>query len=170
MVIKMFKVGDIVKYGMNGICTVTDITVRDFLGTEMEYYVLKTATGFESTFFVPVANEALTSKMQYLLSKEEAYSVIGDINEGSIEWIEDDKERASIYGKLLTSKDRRDLLRLVSLLYMKKREFEAKGKKLHIADERIMNEAERIISDELSTVFGIKKSDVPAFIESHLNK
>ncbi len=165
----MFKIGDVVKYGVNGICRIIDITVRDFLGTEMEYYVLKTTTGFESTFFVPVSNEALTSKMQYLLSKEEAVAVIGEINDKSIEWIDDDKERAASYGKLLASKDRRDLLRLTGLFYIKKSELQAKGKKLHISDERIMNEAERIISDELSTVLGIKKSEIPAFIKGILN-
>ena len=62
----MFKVGDVVKYGTNGICKVTDIAFRDFLGAETEYYELKTTTGFESTFYVPTQNEALTSKMQHL--------------------------------------------------------------------------------------------------------
>ena len=165
----MFKVGDVVKYGTNGICKVTDIAVRDFLGAETEYYELKTTTGFESTFYVPTQNEALTSKMQHLLSKEEAVRIIGEINDKSIDWIEDDKKRAAVYGTLLKSNDRRDLLRLTGLLYMKKQELEEKGRKFHISDERIMNEAERIIADELSAVFGIKKSEVPAFILGILN-
>lgn len=165
----MFKVGDVVKYGTNGICKVTDIAVRDFLGTETEYYELKTTTGFESTFYVPTQNVALTSKMQHLLSKEEAVRIIGEINDKSLEWIEDDKKRAAVYGTLLKSNDRRDLLRLTGLLYMKKQELEEKGRKFHISDERIMNEAERIIADELSAVFGIKKSEVPAFILGILN-
>ena len=165
----MFKVGDVVKYGTNGICKVTDIAVSDFLGTETEYYELKTTTGFESTFYVPTQNVALTSKMQHLLSKEEAVRIIGEINDKSIEWIEDDKKRAAVYGTLLKSNDRRDLLRLTGLLYMKKQELEEKGRKFHISDERIMNEAERIIADELSAVFGIKKSEVPAFILGILN-
>ena len=107
--------------------------------------------------------------MQHLLSKEEAVRIIGEINDKSLEWIEDDKKRAAVYGTLLKSNDRRDLLRLTGRLYMKKQELEEKGRKFHISDERIMNEAERIIADELSAVFGIKKSEVPAFILGILN-
>lgn len=166
----MFKVGDIVKYGVNGICKITDITMKDFCGKETEYYVLQTMTGFASTFFVPTKNATLTSKMQHLLSREEALSVISEIPEAHLEWIENDKERSSAFSTILNSNDRRDILRLSGLLYQKKHELESRGKKLHIADERIMHEAERIIGDELSTVLNIPKSEIPTFISETLKK
>ena len=75
----MFKVGDTVKYGGNGICKITDIITRDFCGEATEYYVLQTVTGFDSIIYVPVNNELLCNKMQYLFSKEDAIKVIKDI-------------------------------------------------------------------------------------------
>lgn len=165
----MFKVGDVVKYGVNGICKISDITVKDFCGEATEYYVLESMTGYASTFFVPTANVQLTSRMQHLLSREEALEVISELPKARLEWIENDKERAVAFADILTSNDRRDILRLSGLLYQKKHELESRGKKLHIADERIMLEAERIIGDELSTVLGMKKSEIPTFIAETLN-
>lgn len=164
----MFKAGDVVKYGVNGICRISDIAMRDFCGEETEYYVLESMTGYASTFFVPTASEALTAKMQHLLSREEALEVIAEIPQGHLEWIANDKERAAAFSAILSSNDRRDILRLSGLLYQKKHELEARGKKLHIADERLMHEAERIIGDELSTVLGIKRSEIPTFISETL--
>lgn len=164
----VFKVGDVVKYGVNGICKITDITEKDFCGEAAEYYVLETMTGYASTYFVPTANEQLTSRMQHLLSREEALEVIAEIPQAKLEWIANDKERAAAFSNILTSNDRRDILRLSGLLYQKKHELESRGKKLHIADERIMLEAERIIGDELSTVLGVKKSEIPTFISERL--
>ena len=164
----MFSVGDVVKYGVNGICKITDIVVKDFLGTDTEYYVLKPTSRDDSTFFVPTENEELTSKMQYILSKEEALNIIGELPEVGEPWIENDKMRAEAYGQILSSKDRRKLFGVVRTLYIKKAELEALGKKMHVADERIMNDAERMIGDEFSVVLGIKRSEVAGFIDGIL--
>ena len=42
---------------------------------------------------------------------------------------------------------------------------EARGKKLHIGDERILQEAEKMICDEFSYVLGISKEEVPDYIK-----
>ena len=164
----MFNVGDVVKYGVNGICRITDIVIRDFCGTDMEYYVLKPTSRDDSTYFVPTGSEVLTAKMQYILSKEEALKLIGELPEVGEPWIANDKQRAEAYGQILSSKDRRKLFGVVRTLYTKKAEIEKAGKKMHVADERIMNDAERIIGDELSVVLGIKRSEVPEFIDGIL--
>ncbi|MBR6807518.1 MAG: CarD family transcriptional regulator [Clostridia bacterium] len=164
----MFKVGDVIKYGINGICRISGITVRDFFGEKMEYYVLTPLDGRDMTFFVPIKNEALTSKMQYVLSKDELYLIVDETKGMKTEWIDSDKQRSDVFGKILVSKDRRDLISLVRTIRDKKTELEASGKKLHAADERIMNNAERIIADEFAAVLGIKPKNAVGVIEALL--
>ena len=67
----MFQVNDMVLYGTNGVCKVVDIDERDCGGRMVEYYILKPIYAANSTIFVPVNNEKLTSKMRYVLTKEE---------------------------------------------------------------------------------------------------
>ena len=43
-----------------------------------------------------------------------------------------------------------------------------RGKKLHIADERMLREAEKMICDEFAYVLGISQEEVPAYITSGL--
>ena len=166
----MFKVGDTVKYGGNGICKITDIITRDFCGEATEYYVLQTVTGFDSIIYVPVNNELLCNKMQYLLSKEDAIKVIKDIPKGNIDWIEDVKKRTERFNSLLASHDRRDILGVIGLIYSKKFELQSIGKKLRVSDEHILNVGERAIFEELSVVLGIAKNDIPNFIKNIINE
>ncbi len=164
----MFKIGDIVKYGVNGICKITDITVRSFLGENVEYYEL-TSTSREDSFYVPTKNEKLVAKIQYILSKDEVYDLIGSIPECAFEWDAEDKVRAEKYESIFSSGDRRNLVGLVRTLKAKKDELAAKGKKLHVADERALASAEKVIAEEFSEVLEIKKSEVGTFIESLLS-
>ena len=161
----MFNVGDVVKYGVNGICRVSDITLRDFLGEKMEYYVLTPIDDRDMTYFVPTKNENLTSKMQYILSKDELFKLVGEAKDLKSEWIDSDKVRADVFGKILVSKDRRDLIALVRTIRDKKVELEAGGKKLHAVDERILHDAMRIIDGEFAAVLGIKPKEVGGVIE-----
>ena len=59
----MFQVNDMVLYGTNGVCKVVDIDERDCGGRMVEYYILKPIYAANSTIFVPVNNEKLTSMM-----------------------------------------------------------------------------------------------------------
>ena len=67
----MFQVNDMVLYGTNGVCRVVDIDERDCGGRMVEYYILKPIYASNSTVFVPVNNEKLTSKMRYVLTEAE---------------------------------------------------------------------------------------------------
>ena len=67
----MFKVDDIVTYGINGVCKVAAIEEKNLMGMKKDYLVLKPLNGDKSTFYVPVDSENLLSKMKKLLSEDE---------------------------------------------------------------------------------------------------
>lgn len=166
----MFKVDDVVRYGTNGVCRITDITVRSFCGEEMEYYVLRPVASVDSTYYVPVYNEQLVSRMQYILSSDEIHALIGNIGEYNVQWIENDKERLSAYSGILASGDRRGIIGVVRTLYRHREELIQNKKKMHLADEKLMQDAERMINDEFSAVLGIAPSEVPEFISKELQR
>ncbi len=166
----MFKTGDVVKYGVNGICEITGIEIRPFCGSDMEYYVLKSLSSKDTTFFIPTANEMLTSRIQNILSKDEIYALLKELIHHNAEWIENDKLRAEHFSKILLSKDRAEIIGLIRTLYHKRCELQTAKKKMHASDERILKDAERIISDEFATVLDIDKSEVGNFIASFNKK
>ena len=60
----MFQINDIVTYGTNGVCKIENITMKEFMGSAKEYYVLKPVNDNASTIYVPVHNEKVAGKMR----------------------------------------------------------------------------------------------------------
>lgn len=160
----MFKVNDTVIYGTEGVCRVMDITERMFRDKKIRYYVLKPVYKENATIFVPTENETLTAKMRQVLSPEEVRTIIdGMAGEESI-WIEDENERKLRYKTILTSGNCHELVRLIRTLYLHQQEQKARGKKLHLADERFFKEAERMLYDEFAVVLNLRQDQVLPYI------
>lgn len=160
----MFQVNDMVLYGTNGVCKLVDIDVRDCGGRMVEYYILKPIYASNSTVFVPVNNEKLTSKMRYVLTKEEIDEKIRLIPESSPGWIDDERTRKERFKDIVSRADTFELIQLIKTLLEHQEAMMARGKKLHVADERMLQEAEKMICDEFSYVLGISKEEVPSYI------
>ena len=160
----MFQVNDMVLYGTNGVCKLVDIDVRDCGGRMVEYYILKPIYASNSTVFVPVNNEKLTSKMRYVLTKEEIDEKIRLIPESSPGWIDDERTRKERFKDIVSRADTFELIQLIKTLLEHQEAVMARGKKLHVADERMLQEAENMICDEFSYVLGISKEEVPSYI------
>lgn len=168
----MFNVNDTVKYGVNGVCKIVDISYQNFCGDdeEEEYYILKPLYSQNSTFFVPTHNENLVSKMHKIMSENEIYDLIHEIPSCNAEWIDDNKARQESYNNIIVNGSRKDVIGLIRTLHTKKRQLEDERKKMHAADEKIMQDAQRMINDEFAAVLNIRPAEVPEFIESNLNK
>ena len=55
----MYSIGEVVLYGSNGVCEITEITTKKIGKDSIEYYVLKPVCSDSSTLFVPTQNEML---------------------------------------------------------------------------------------------------------------
>ena len=60
----MFQKNDTVVYGVHGVCKIDDITKKEFMGSQKEYYVLKPISDSAATLYVPIHNEKLLEKMR----------------------------------------------------------------------------------------------------------
>jgi CarD family transcriptional regulator len=166
----MFSVGDSFIYSGHGICGLTEIREMEVDHMTRPYYVLKPVFGNSFTLYVPVGNEILEAKMRRLLSADEIHKFIGEMpDEGSI-WVEDENERKEFYKEILSNGDRASLVRLIKSIFLRKRELNAAGRKLHMSDEQFMRDAEKILYDEFAYVLGIKREDVLPFILAQLER
>lgn len=151
-------------YGTQGICKITEITEKDFMGTKKEYYVLKPINDAGATLFAPKNNEKIEAKMRRILSEKEIHELIETMPYEEANWISNENERKEQYKRIIASGDRVELIKMIKAIYFHKKEREADGKHLYLSDERFFKEAERILYDEFQYVLKIKKEELMDFI------
>ncbi len=165
----MVAIGATVLYGMDGVCTVTDITTRTFQKETLEYYVLTPVHDGRSTIYVPTASEAALMKMRPILSADEIRAIIADLPQSACtDWITDENARRAHFKSILLSGDRREIIRMIKTIYLHGQEQKASGRKLHHADEVAMKDAEALLYDEFAYVLGIRPDEVLPFITQEL--
>ncbi|MGL6197673.1 MAG: CarD family transcriptional regulator [Lachnospiraceae bacterium] len=163
-----YKVNETILYGTHGVCRITEISERKFGEESMEYYILKPLYDKKSTLFVPANSEKLLKKMRRVLTVEEIYDLIKAMPDQNTIWIENESERKDKYKEILSKGNRKDLVCLIKTLYKHQLEQQEKGKKLHIADERFMKDAEHLLHAEFAHVLEIQYEQVVPFILQEL--
>jgi CarD family transcriptional regulator len=76
----------------------------------------------------------------------------------------DEQQRKERFRDLACRADTFELICLIQTLVEHQKTVAARGKKLHVADERMLQEAEKLVCDEFSYVLGIPKEEVPSYI------
>lgn len=87
----MFNVDDYIMYGMTGVCKVVDITNEKFInGEKRKYYVLNPIYNNDTIIKIPLDNDKIP--MRKVISKDDMTSLINDIPNMEILWIDDEKK------------------------------------------------------------------------------
>ena len=146
----MFSVGETVVYSIHGVCKIKDISLLKFGNEKRKYYILCPVGDGKSTLYVPLDNENLLSQMRPVMSREEIDLLIGSVSQDKTEWIEDAVSRKEYCDRILKSGNRKELMQLIEMLYLKQEELKSKNKHFHIADERCLKDAEKLLYDEFS--------------------
>ena len=166
----MYKIGEYIIYGNDGVCKVEDVGVLNISGINKKriYYTLKPV--YENgKIFTPIDTSVF---MRSLINYEEVQQLIE-----SIPYIKDKKcnEKNSrllqiYYKNLLQTHECSDLLTLIEGVYEKKDNVTKKGKKLGQIDIRFMKLAEGLIEDEFSVVLGIHREEVKNYIKEKIKE
>ena len=164
----MYKVNDMVMYGSFGICKVTAIEKRDLTGEEQEYYILKHINSEKNIFYVPTNNDTALSKMHPICSKAEVDELISHMNSEGLIWIDNDIKRKEEYSRIIKDADKREIIRLIKTLYLRRKELAESGKKLRSTDENYLSLAENMLFEEFAYALDIDKSEVVEYIEKHI--
>lgn len=160
----MFKVNDVVVYGAQGVCEIVGIDERKTDGTSKAYFVLKPMDDRGSTFYVPTWNEKALAKMRSVMTKQDVDALIDTMSGRKTTWIENEKDRKEAYRSILASGDRGAVISMVQALYIRKKEREAEGKRLHMSDEHFMRDAEQLLFNEWQYVLNMDKAGLMAYI------
>lgn len=166
----MFSINQYVYYDGTGVCKIIDIKKEKFMNETKEYYVLKPIYQDKSTIHVPIDNEQLTSRIEPVIEVEELNALISKIPDIKAEWIENDNERNTAFKNAIHSGDRIEIIKILKTLHSRKSELDKKGKHLRVADAQIMNEAERILYNEIALVVNIDPDEVLTFLYDRLGK
>ena len=153
----VFHVNDVVAYGSNGIFRITAITKQKIGKTEMEYYVL------------PTGNPRLAHKLRSVLSEQEVYELLNQLSAAPVAWIESQEDRKELYKKILSEGNQRDMMRAVRALHLRQEEQQAKGKRLYLADERFLKEAEKLLCYEFAAALHMEPNQIPSLITEKLH-
>ena len=162
----MVSVNGYVNYGSAGICKVESISPLDFQKNSKElYYTLIPVFQNNSKVYVPADKKELVSKMREILSKEEIDKLILDVKNQSLRWNPCYKARIDQFHDILFRRDERELLMLISCLYIRNKEAE---KGLTPGDVRVMKLAEDIIKKEFAFSLNISEEEVDNYIKNKL--
>ena len=166
----MFKKGEYVVCGNNGICKVTDVTTLNMAGTPKDrlYYIMKPVYAESSTVYIPVDNHKVA--IRAALTKEQTKKLIDKIPSLELLWIENDKQREQTYKECLKENSCEDYVRIIKTLYLRKQERLAKGQKIINLDEQYLKKAEDLLYGELAVALGIEKGAVQAYITEEIEK
>ncbi len=164
----LFKAGEYVSYKKNGICKIADIVTREFVGMDPKpYYEMEVVFDNHTVLYVPVGSPAEQS-MRRVLTAEEVHAVILESEQYQDPWIEDGKARAAQFEAMLEEGTRSTILWIMKMLTFHRAQAERENKKVYAADVRILETAEKIITEEFSFALKIEKEQVVPYIIDHL--
>jgi CarD family transcriptional regulator len=156
--------GDVVLYGIQGICKISGIEVKQIGKTALDYYVLNPVFNESTALFVPVDNEKLTTKMQNILGVKEVKQLIEKAQQISVLEICDEATKRERYREILSSGNREELISLIKTIRLEREKRSKLNKKLNMSDEQTLYKAERLLFNEIAYVLEIEPQEVQKMI------
>lgn len=167
---KKYSIGQTIIYSHSGICSVEAITENEFYGERTEYYVLRPLYDTGSLIYVPTNNETLVSRIRGAMTKAEVDGILDYMPNAENIWIDNDSKRKEAYSEILLENDPKKLTEMIKTLRSRREEQISKKKRLHIADEHLLERAQRILCDEISYALGVDRDAVDSYIVAHIEK
>ena len=164
----MFDVGQVVVYSATGVCEIEKIEEKSFGSFSSKYYILKPLMQKAATIFVPTENSALTEKIHNILTKQDFEEIFKTVAKRKPVRPETEAERREGFSEVISKGDRENLILIVYDLRLMQKEQVEGGRRLHIADERLMNSAENLLSEEIAYVYGIPKEEALDFVKQKI--
>lgn len=161
----MFHPGDIVSYGTNGVCEITEQKRVRLAGQPCDCLILKPVYDQSMTICVPCTSQVLLDRMRPLPTKEELLAML---HEPAPAHEADADARKEQYRQALQSGDRHRLLRMVRDIRAQHQARKAQGKGLSAFDDRALREAQNLLHSEFAYILGIEPNAVPQFIAAEL--
>ncbi|MGO5052631.1 CarD family transcriptional regulator [Lachnospiraceae bacterium LCP25S3_G4] len=160
----MFKKGDYIVHGNNGVCKVVDVGTLDTrkVSNDRIYYTLSPCYTKGNTIFTPADNQKVI--MRPVMTKSEAIQLIDEIKDMDALWIEAPKKREIEYKEAVHKCDCRELVKVIKAIYSHKQVRLAEGKKITLGDEKYFRMAEDNLYGELAISMDMDRDAVKEFV------
>lgn len=160
----MYHIGDWVVRSTDGLCRIENVTNLDFVSDSKKlYYQLIPEADPNGKVYVPV--ESAQETMRPVMSLMQAKELIQQIPLIKESWIVSERERQNHYKQALQSNDPKQLIGIIKLIYQRKLNRKAHGKKMTTVDEQYFKAAERKLYSELEYALGKNKEDIEQMIK-----
>lgn len=160
----MYKIGDHVVYGCQGVCCIAGTEERTIQGNKRLYYILHPLQQSEATYMIPTDNPAALAKMRPIITRQALDEMLADERTRESCWIADENQRKQRYRELIVSGDYAALLQMIHTLHQHKQQQIAAGRKVHMCDDNFLHDAQRLLTGEFSVVLGIAPDEVEAYV------
>lgn len=166
----MYKIGDFVVHGTNGVCRVEQIGTLEDMGCPKGklYYTLHPVYSEQSRIFTAVDNTKVV--IRPVLTGKEARELIEEIPDIDYLWITDEKRRENEYREALRKCDCRELVRIIKTIYLHRKKRLEAGKKVTSVDDRYFHMAEDSLYGELAFPLQMDKEEVKQYIIEHVSE
>jgi CarD family transcriptional regulator len=154
----VFKKGDLVQYGNNGVCCVEDIVQgMPGLNNDTEYYILVPINNRNNMIYLPTDNEK--AKVRPVMKQDEAKKVLNGIDSLNEYVIDNEKQCEIVYKEAIYSLDCVKWMELLKTLCVRKQTRALNGKKVTSTDERYFKNVSGKLTEEFSVSLGQEEAE-----------
>ncbi|MCR5823089.1 MAG: CarD family transcriptional regulator [Lachnospiraceae bacterium] len=154
----MFKKGDLVQYGNNGVCKVEDIVKgMPGLNDDTEYYIMVPINNRNNVIYLPTGNDK--AKVRLVLKPDEIKRVLSGIDSLNEYVIDNEKQCELIYKEAMYSLDCVKWMELLKTLCVRKQTRALNGKKVTSTDERYFKNVSTKLTEEIGVALGTEEAE-----------
>ena len=161
----MYKVGEHIVYGTNGVCRVTEIRNSPFDAADTRlYYVLEPMYDTSnSVIYTPVENTNVV--MRPLITAEYAKSLLERFGEIGLVRVEIEKKRRDTYRALCMTADPEQYVSVIKTVASRRAEFRKTRRRLPDLDNDFEHTSRYCLYGELAEVLGKEKEEIHNMVE-----
>ena len=164
----MLSVGQLVIYGIHGVCKIAGVEVKTVDRKKVEYYVVEPVSQAGACFFVPSGNPVAVAKLRPILSREELDSLFTDLGNWKSVWVAEENQRKQYYRELISSGDRKSLLAMILALHSHRAAQQEAGRKFHLCDENFLRDAQRLLCMEIAVILQTDEPGALSYLQAKI--
>ncbi len=164
----MLSVGQLVVYGIHGVCKIAGTQVKNVDRKKVEYYVVEPVSQSGACFYVPSGNPVAVAKLRPVLTKKELDALFSDLQDWKSVWVPEENQRKQYYRELISSGDRKSLLSMILALQAHRVAQQEAGRKFHLCDENFLRDAQRLLCMEIAVILQTDEPGALSYLQEQI--
>ena len=166
----MFQIGDLLFYGTNGVCRVSEICSSPFDSTDTRSFYKLTPISEHSTLviFTPIDNDRVV--MRPLISKDEAEALIARLKDIEKVAVAVEKYRKDAYREAIREGAPEGFVQIIKTVRARREVFRKTRRRVPDLDNDFEFTAKNCLYGELCTVLGITREEIHRIVTESITE